>query len=187
MNVLAERESTIGLVLFKDRGCGTATPNDISGTEAQTDGFVAGQCVPLCAIGKRSRDRMDGEELDCRNDSKQDSVRSVKARLICSDGKQKLFCKECGGSSICIHSRQKQECKECGGSSICSHGKRKQYSIVGRVRGERSVRARAYGGLGSARRQGFRAIPAQRVGTLRQWHAGDCKERRHRLVDLQPW
>ena len=60
-------------------------------------------------------------------------------------------------------------------------------SIVGRVRGERSVRARAYGGLGSARRQKFRAIPAQRVGTLRQWHAGDCKERRHRLVDLQPW
>jgi len=44
---------------------------------------------------------------------------------ICSHGKRKSSCKDCGGSSICSHNIQKTRCKECGGSSICSHGKRK--------------------------------------------------------------
>ena len=45
---------------------------------------------------------------------------------MCKHGKQKSYCKECGGSGICEHGRQKQSCKECGGSQICEHGRQKQ-------------------------------------------------------------
>ena len=48
-----------------------------------------------------------------------------KAKCNKCHGKHKRICKECGGSGICSHGKQKQNCKECGGSSICSHGKRK--------------------------------------------------------------
>lgn len=30
----------------------------------------------------------------------------------CEHGKQKDFCKECGGSQICEHGKQKYRCKE---------------------------------------------------------------------------
>jgi hypothetical protein len=50
-----------------------------------------------------------------------------KKRIKCEHGKQKNYCKECGGSSICQHGKQKRYCKECGGSSICQHGKQKRY------------------------------------------------------------
>jgi len=43
----------------------------------------------------------------------------------CRHGKQKSFCKECGGSQICEHGKNKSMCKECGGSQICEHGKNK--------------------------------------------------------------
>jgi hypothetical protein len=43
----------------------------------------------------------------------------------CEHGKQKSFCKECGGSQICEHNRRKPQCKECGGSQICEHNKEK--------------------------------------------------------------
>ena len=46
---------------------------------------------------------------------------------ICEHGKQKTRCKECGGSSICEHGREKRQCKECGGSAFCEHGIRKSY------------------------------------------------------------
>ena len=45
----------------------------------------------------------------------------------CEHGRQKSYCKECGGSSICEHRRQKSTCKECCGSSICEHGRQKSY------------------------------------------------------------
>lgn len=47
--------------------------------------------------------------------------------MVCIHGKQKSFCKECGGSQICIHNRQKSRCKECGGIGICVHNKIKSY------------------------------------------------------------
>jgi len=43
----------------------------------------------------------------------------------CIHGKNKYFCKECGGSQICIHSKNISKCKECGGSQICIHDKQK--------------------------------------------------------------
>ena len=45
---------------------------------------------------------------------------------LCSHGRRKRVCKECGGKLICSHGRQKYSCKECGGSSICPHGRRRQ-------------------------------------------------------------
>ena len=42
---------------------------------------------------------------------------------MCSHGRRKSRCKECGGSSICEHNKFKSECKECGGSSLCEHNK----------------------------------------------------------------
>lgn len=45
----------------------------------------------------------------------------------CEHGKQKPFCKECGGSQICEHNRQKGKCKDCGGNQICEHNKNKSH------------------------------------------------------------
>ena len=33
----------------------------------------------------------------------------------CSHGRQRYFCKECGGGGICEHGRRRSRCKECGG------------------------------------------------------------------------
>ena len=41
----------------------------------------------------------------------------------CPHGKQKHYCKECGGSQICPHERIKRYCKECEGKLICSHNR----------------------------------------------------------------
>ena len=35
----------------------------------------------------------------------------------CPHGRQRYFCKECGGGGICEHGRRRRQCKECGGSS----------------------------------------------------------------------
>jgi len=50
-----------------------------------------------------------------------------KKRIKCEHGKQKRYCKECGGSAFCEHGREKRYCKECGGSAFCEHGKQKRY------------------------------------------------------------
>ena len=46
-------------------------------------------------------------------------------RPKCIHGKQKDFCKACGGSQICTHGKARGTCKACGGSQICSHGKQR--------------------------------------------------------------
>ncbi len=43
----------------------------------------------------------------------------------CEHGKNKYYCKECGGSQICEHNKVRSQCKECGGSVFCKHGQRK--------------------------------------------------------------
>ena len=43
----------------------------------------------------------------------------------CPHGRQRSYCKECGGSSVCEHGRRRSICKECGGASICEHGRRR--------------------------------------------------------------
>jgi hypothetical protein len=48
-------------------------------------------------------------------------------RKKCEHGKQKAFCKKCGGSQICKHGIQKQTCKECGGSAFCEHDRIKSH------------------------------------------------------------
>ena len=41
----------------------------------------------------------------------------------CPHGRQRYYCKECGGSQFCEHGRVRFTCKECGGASICEHGR----------------------------------------------------------------
>jgi len=50
-------------------------------------------------------------------------VRDKWGHIICSHGRIKNRCKDCGGSSICSHNKRKAYCKDCGGSAFCSHGK----------------------------------------------------------------
>ena len=42
---------------------------------------------------------------------------------FCLHGRQRYFCKECGGKGICEHGRERRRCKECGGKGICEHGR----------------------------------------------------------------
>ena len=35
----------------------------------------------------------------------------------CKHGRQRWYCKECGGGGICEHGRRRSQCKECGGGS----------------------------------------------------------------------
>ena len=37
----------------------------------------------------------------------------------CAHGRQKAYCRECGGSAFCVHDKQKAHCPECRG---CEHG-----------------------------------------------------------------
>jgi len=43
----------------------------------------------------------------------------------CPHGRQRYWCKECGGGSVCEHGRIRSTCKECGGSQICEHGRQR--------------------------------------------------------------
>ena len=41
----------------------------------------------------------------------------------CKHGRQRPYCKDCGGSQICEHNKQGSKCKDCGGSQVCGHNK----------------------------------------------------------------
>lgn len=43
----------------------------------------------------------------------------------CIHGKQKYYCKDCGGKGICQHDKRKERCKICGGNALCEHDKEK--------------------------------------------------------------
>ena len=46
----------------------------------------------------------------------------MKSRNIpCKHGKQRNYCRDCGGTSICPHGRQRSGCRDCGGSRYCPH------------------------------------------------------------------
>ena len=62
--------------------------------------------------------------LYIENNSSEEKIK--KKSKYCEHGKQKSYCKECGGSAICEHGKFKKICKECRGSGICEHGKIKQ-------------------------------------------------------------
>jgi hypothetical protein len=48
----------------------------------------------------------------------------------CEHGKEKRYCKDCGGSAICEHGRQKTRCMDCGGGGICQHSKVRSYCKI---------------------------------------------------------
>ncbi len=44
---------------------------------------------------------------------------------ICEHGSRSSYCKECGGNALCVHGRLRQRCKECSGGDLCPHGRRR--------------------------------------------------------------
>ena len=44
---------------------------------------------------------------------------------MCSHGRLRSNCVDCGGSSICEHGRQRYKCIDCKGFGICEHGKQR--------------------------------------------------------------
>ena len=63
-----------------------------------------------------------GRELKtCDPCREKDKISREKTR--CEHGREKRFCKECGGTRICEHGRVKSRCRECGGSGFCEHGR----------------------------------------------------------------
>jgi hypothetical protein len=46
---------------------------------------------------------------------------------VCEHGRQRRYCRPCGGSAICLHGRNHRYCRDCGGSAICSHKKARRY------------------------------------------------------------
>ena len=44
---------------------------------------------------------------------------------MCSHGRVKSQCKECGGSGFCEHGRRRTQCADCGGGGLCKHNKQR--------------------------------------------------------------
>ena len=45
----------------------------------------------------------------------------------CTHGKERRYCKECGGNGLCTHGRHRYRCKECDGKGICEHRKERYF------------------------------------------------------------
>jgi hypothetical protein len=46
-------------------------------------------------------------------------------RYYCPHGRQRSYCKDCGGAGICEHKRERRKCKVCGGNQLCEHKRQK--------------------------------------------------------------
>ena len=63
------------------------------------------------------------EESGCDEDTSSDEADKPKSRM---PGKRSQ-CKDGGGKrSLCEHGRQRYYCKDCGGGGICEHGRRRK-------------------------------------------------------------
>ena len=56
-----------------------------------------------------------------------DNCKKLSQQTKCRHGRQRSYCRDCGGSQICEHSKIKKGCLFCGGSQICKHNKIKSY------------------------------------------------------------
>ncbi len=63
----------------------------------------------------------DRERPKCQHGKQKYYCKLCGGKGICPHGKRKVVCKDCGGSQICKHQRHKSVCKDCGGSQICKH------------------------------------------------------------------
>ena len=67
----------------------------------------------------------NGKRIMCSHGRKRCECKDCGGSSICSHGRRRSRCKDCGGSQVCSHGRQRIRCKDCGGSQICSHGRRR--------------------------------------------------------------
>ena len=56
----------------------------------------------------------------------------------CEHGKQKYFCKECGGKGYCEHGKLRHNCPECS-TTNCEHGKQKNKCMNANKSGEATL------------------------------------------------
>ena len=56
-----------------------------------------------------------------------DNCKKSRQQTKCKHGRQRSYCKDCGGSQICQHNKIKSRCLFCGGNQICEHNKRRSY------------------------------------------------------------
>ena len=50
-----------------------------------------------------------------------DTITNMNRSIPCPHGRQRNYCKDCGGATICIHQRQRPSCRDCKGSRFCQH------------------------------------------------------------------
>ncbi|KAG5180014.1 hypothetical protein JKP88DRAFT_223615 [Tribonema minus] len=44
---------------------------------------------------------------------------------MCTHGRRRYHCTQCGGAGICTHRRRRARCKECDGTELCRHKRRR--------------------------------------------------------------
>ena len=76
--------------------------------------------MSIIPYGKKKRCMHGNIEFICL-DCDSTFVKRKKVASLCCHGKQKSFCKDCGGSVFCKHEKQRRYCIECDGSGICKH------------------------------------------------------------------
>ena len=84
---------------------------------------LGGQLTKYC-ISCLEKARLKREKEKCEHGRQRWFCRSCGGSQICKHGKQRSICSTCGGLFICPHGRQKSHCKPCGGSQICLHDRR---------------------------------------------------------------
>ena len=52
-----------------------------------------------------------------------------KEQTKCKHGRQRSYCKDCGGSQIYKHNKIKSQCKDCGRSQICEYNERRSQCL----------------------------------------------------------
>ena len=58
-----------------------------------------------------------------------DVCKKSRQQIKCEHGRQRSYCKGCGGSQIFEHNKIKKMCLFCGRSQICEHNKIKSYRL----------------------------------------------------------
>ena len=76
-------------------------------------------------IGRGEQLLLDYGEEYRGHDWSQAQPQQVRVRRRCEHGRQRYYCKKCGGGGICKHNRERSQCKECGGGGICQHNRQR--------------------------------------------------------------
>uniref|UniRef100_A0A0G4IAN9 C2H2-type domain-containing protein n=1 Tax=Chromera velia CCMP2878 TaxID=1169474 RepID=A0A0G4IAN9_9ALVE len=77
-------------------------------------------------VGTERKGGVESAALISGSTSQEHSHQRSSKRAQCPHGRQRYYCKECGGKGICEHGRVRKDCTECWGSQICEHRRRRR-------------------------------------------------------------